>query len=201
MGSSMALNLATYAERHHHPRIRVWNRTAAKAKDLAPGYYQIAASLYEIGSTCNIVHGCLANDDVALAIYRELFKIQHKGSIYVDHSTLYPTTSKTLQAEAQKNGVYFLSCPVFGPPAAAKSAELLVVLSGDAEARECVKKYLVPSLGKDLIDCGDATADGATLKLLGNSCILGTIELLSESFALAEKTNFDLNVFYNFIRK
>ncbi|QYT00153.1 NAD_binding_2 domain-containing protein [Trichoderma simmonsii] len=201
MGSSMALNLATYAERHHHPQIRVWNRTAAKAKELAPGYYQIAASLHEIGSNCNIVHGCLANDDVALAIYRELFKIQNKGSIYVDHSTLYPTTSKTLQAEAQKNGVYFLSCPVFGPPAAAKSAELLVVLSGDAEARESVKKYLVPSLGKDLIDCGDVTADGATLKLLGNSCILGTIELLSESFALAEKTNFDLNVFYNFIQK
>ncbi|KAL7906617.1 hypothetical protein GGI35DRAFT_487730, partial [Trichoderma velutinum] len=196
----MALNLATYAERHHHSQIRVWNRTAAKAKDLAPGHYQIATSLYEIASTCNIVHGCLANDEVALAVYRELFKVQNKGSIYVDHSTLYPTTSKTLQAEAQKNGVYFLSCPVFGPPAAAKSAELLVVLSGDITARESVKKYIVPSLGKALIDCGDVTADGATLKLLGNNCILGTIELLSESFALAEKTNFDVNVFYNFIQ-
>lgn len=201
MGSNMALNLATYAERYHYPKLRVWNRTTTKAKDLAPGYHQIATSLYEVGSTCDIVHGCLANDDVALAVYRELFKIQNKGSIYVDHSTLYPTTSKMLQAEAKKNGVYFLSCPVFGPPAAAKSADLLIILSGDTEARGIVKAYLVPSLGKALVDCGEMTADGATLKLLGNNCILGTIELLSESFTLAEKANFNVDVFYNFIRK
>lgn len=176
MGSNMALNLTTYAKRHHYPKIRVWNHTTTKAKDLAPGYYQIANSLYEVGSTYNIVHGCLANYDVALAVYSELFTILNKGSIYVYHSTLYPTTSKMLQAEAQKKWRIFMSCPVFGPPAAAKSADLLIALSDEAGARGSVKDYLVPSLRKALVDCGEKTADGATLKLLENNCILGTIQ-------------------------
>lgn len=38
------------------------------------------------------------------------------------------------------------------------------------------------------------------MKILGNNCILGTIELLSESFTLAEKTGFDAGIFYDFIR-
>jgi len=94
-----------------------------------------------------------------------------------------------------------MSCPVFGPPAAAKSAGLLIVLSGTEEARRTVKSYIVPTLGKGVIDCGEETSKGALLKILGNNCILGTIELLSESFTLAEKTGFDTDIFYEFIRE
>ncbi|KKA16335.1 hypothetical protein T310_10069 [Rasamsonia emersonii CBS 393.64] len=126
---------------------------------------------------------------------------QKQGAIYVDHSTLFPTTTETLQEEARQNGVHFLSCPVFGPPAVAKSAGLLIAVSGDSAVREVVKEYLVPALGKGVLDCGDKTSKGALLKILGNNCILGTIELLSESFALAEKTGFDANLFYKFIQQ
>ena len=37
------------------------------------------------------------------------------------------------------------------------------------------------------------------MKILGNNCILGTIELLSESFTLVEKTGFDAGMYYEFI--
>ncbi len=42
---------------------------------------------------------------------------------------------------------------------------------------------------------------GVTLKLLGNSTILGAIELLSETFALSDKIGFDSKVLYEFIRE
>ena len=73
-------------------------------------------------------------------------------------------------------------------------------MSGDRAARETVKEYIVPTIGKGVIDCGDVTSKGALLKILGNNCILGTIELLSESFTLAEKTGFDTDLYYEFIR-
>ena len=85
-------------------------------------------------------------------------------------------------------------------PALAKTAQLLVVLSGDAAAREAVKQYIVPTIGKGILDAGEDASKGALMKLLGNNCILGTIELLSESFTLAEKTGFDAGLFYEFIR-
>jgi len=102
---------------------------------------------------------------------------------------------------SKNHGMHFLSCPVFGPPAAAKSAQLLVTLSGDSEGREVLRSYIVPTLGKSVMDCGETTRKAALLKILGNSCILGTIELLSESFTLAEKTGFDAGLFYEFIQQ
>jgi 3-hydroxyisobutyrate dehydrogenase-like beta-hydroxyacid dehydrogenase len=142
---------------------------------------------------------CLANDEVAISVVRRLISSGKQDLILVDHSTLFPTTSKMLQEESGHLGVSFCSCPVFGPPAAAKSAQLLVTLSGRGPARNTLKGYIVPTVGKTVIDCGDDTSKGALLKILGNSCILGTIELLSESFTLAEKTGFDVGLFYEFI--
>lgn len=202
MGLGMSQNLAAYAKQQGFPKVKIWNRTRCKIEALAhQSYCEVADTLEDLVKSCSIIHGCLANDDVALSIYRQVLAVGKHGQILVDHSTLFPTTSSTLCGEAESKGLGFLSCPVFGPPAVAKSAGLLVVISGNESARATVEEYLVPTIGKKIIDCGDDTSKGALLKILGNSCILGTIELMSESFALAEKTGFDTGLFYQFIRK
>lgn len=202
MGSQMASNLATFAQQNALPRVKIWNRTRSKIEYLAQeAHCEVVSSLEEVVDHCDIIHTCLANDEVAFSVYRQFFQAKDVGgTIFVDHSTLFPTTSKALQLEASSKGAHFLSCPVFGPPAAAKSAGLLVVVSGDSAAKETVKQYLVPTIGKAILDCGDDSSKGALMKILGNNCILGTIELLSESFTLAEKTGFDAGIFYDFIR-
>lgn len=202
MGAMMASNLAAYAESKGFPKVQIWNRTRSKIESLSSNSHcEGVNTVSELARKCDIIHTCLANDDVAFTVCRELFDVRKEGLVIVDHSTLFPTTSSTLAEEAQRIGVSFMSCPVFGPPAAAKSAGLLVVLSGPHDAREIVKSYIVPTVGKAVIDCGEDTSKGALLKILGNNCILGTIELLSESFTLAEKTGFDTGIFYDFIRE
>lgn len=196
----MAQNLASYAKKNGLDRVRIWNRTQSKIAYLAEeSHCELVSSLEEVAKSCTVIHTCLANDDVALLVFRRMFASKLPNTIFVDHSTLYPTTSATLQKEARENGMSYLACPVFGPPAAAKSAGLLIVVSGDELARKTIKPYLVPALGMRLIDCGGESPKGALLKILGNNCILGTIELLSESFTLAEKTGFDTDLFYEFI--
>jgi 3-hydroxyisobutyrate dehydrogenase-like beta-hydroxyacid dehydrogenase len=200
MGSMMAANLGSYAEKNSLPRVRIWNRTRSKIEHIpAESYCAIDDTLPELVQSCDVIHTCLANDEVALSIYDQLFAAKG-ASIFVDHSTLFPTTSQALHEKAKGAGRHYLSCPVFGPPAAAKSAGLLVAISGDLDAQQVVKQYIVPTLGKATIDCGEDPTKGAMLKILGNNCILGTIELLSESFTLAEKTGFDVDLFYQFIR-
>ncbi|KAI1751971.1 NAD binding domain of 6-phosphogluconate dehydrogenase-domain-containing protein [Xylaria castorea] len=200
MGSQMAHNLSMYSEKQAYQRMQIWNRSSAKSKQLADiCYCEVAISIQSLVQACDIIHMCLANDDVAHAIVDEVLAVQKQGIIIVDHSTLFPTTSRALQEKAALSGVIFCSCPVFGPPAAAKNAALLVALAGPGEARNVLKEYIVPVIGKAMIDCGEDASQGALLKILGNNCILGTIELLSESFTLAEKTGLDMNHFYDFI--
>ncbi|KAI1088913.1 NAD(P)-binding protein [Rostrohypoxylon terebratum] len=202
LGSVMSQNLATYAQKEGFPKVKIWNRSRGKAEQLArDGYFEVSDTLEDLAKRCDIIHACLANDEVALSVYRQILSDAKPGVVLVDHSTLYLDTSTTLCAEATSKGSSFLSCPVFGPPTVAKSANLLIVLSGDETARIVLKKYIVPALGRAVIDCGDDTRKGSLLKILGNSCILGTIELLSESFTLAEKTGFDAELFYEFIQQ
>jgi 3-hydroxyisobutyrate dehydrogenase-like beta-hydroxyacid dehydrogenase len=49
--------------------------------------------------------------------------------------------------------------------------------------------------GKKLIQVGSA------LKLLGNSLILGVVEMLAETYALTDAIGFDPEVYQNFIRE
>ncbi|KAI0544060.1 NAD binding domain of 6-phosphogluconate dehydrogenase-domain-containing protein [Xylaria curta] len=200
MGSQMAHNLSIYSQEKAYPRLQIWNRSSIKSKQLAEDCYcEVAISIQSLVQACDVIHMCLANDDVAHAIVDEILAVQKQGIMVVDHSTLFPTTSRALQEKAARSGVLFCSCPVFGPPVAAKNASLLVALTGPEEARNVLREYIVPVIGRAVIDCGEDASQGALLKILGNNCILGTIELLSESFTLAEKTGFDVNRFYDFI--
>jgi len=121
--------------------------------------------------------------------------------VFVDQSSLNPKTARKLQADAAKAGCIYLCCPVFGPPAVAKTAQLLLVMSGAEQGKERVKSLLVPTVGKSIIDVGEDCGKGASLKLLGNTCILGTIELLGEAYALADSIDFDASVFQDFIQQ
>lgn len=202
MGSQMALNLANYARDQDWPPIQVWNRSPEKSDPFrGHGHAVVSDSIQSLVEACDIVHMALANDEVASSVVRSIIGVNKKGLILADHSTLFPTTSTNLQAECAQEGIIFCSCPVFGPPAAAKSAQLLVAISGDAQACAILKEYVVPSIGKAVIECGERVAKGALMKIIGNNCILGTIELLSESFTLAEKTGLDADLFYDFISK
>lgn len=201
MGSQMAHNLSLYAKSKSLPPVHIWNRSRGKSEQFAnQTAAKVADSVESLVQACDVIHMCLANDEVALSVVRQILTVGKQELIIVDHSTLFPTTSKLLQDEANSHQVTFCSCPVFGPPAAAKNAGLLIALSGAEHALEVLKEYIVPTLGKAVIDCGSDTARGALLKILGNNCILGTIELLSESFTLAEKTGFDVALFYEFIQ-
>ncbi|KAI0423475.1 NAD binding domain of 6-phosphogluconate dehydrogenase-domain-containing protein [Xylaria sp. FL1042] len=201
IGSQIAHNLSVYAQEKGYARVQIWNRSTTKSKQLADNCYcEVADSIQSFAEACNVIHMCLANDGAVHDVVNKILAVRKQGIILVDHSTLYPTTSKVLQEKAAQSGVIFCSCPVFGPPAAAKAATLLVAISGQEQAREVLIEYIVPTIGKAVIDCGEDTSQGALLKILGNNCILGTIELLSKSFALAEKTGFDVNRFYEFIQ-
>jgi hypothetical protein len=156
MGFPMSSNLATWLHSNSLPPLTLWNRTASKLPPVSDSIKH-ASSLRELARTCDIVITSLANDDAAKEIYAELFEgakdkakeAEEKNTIFVETSTLYPTTSgecsalmagrsakmliglPTGELERQASAIkhtFYLQAPVFGPPPVVRSFALLLKL-------------------------------------------------------------------------
>ncbi|KAG6830893.1 hypothetical protein H0H92_014044 [Tricholoma furcatifolium] len=99
---------------------------------------------------------------------------------------------------------HLITCPVFGAPAVAAKGQLVVVMSGDYRSKKEIAYLLVPGIGRKVVDLGGNLEKGLswrcyklllshtpTFKLIGNSMILGTLEILAEAYTLAEKSGID----------
>lgn len=123
-----------------------------------------------------------------------------KVRIIVDTSTLYPATAGQIDGilTADQNTRY-VQAPVFGPPKTAREAKLILCLAGDYASKKKVAYLLVPACARKVIDLGGNVEKAAAFKLLGNSFIVGTIELLAETQTLAEKVGVGAEAFHHLI--
>ncbi|WVN84870.1 uncharacterized protein L203_100006 [Cryptococcus depauperatus CBS 7841] len=213
MGKRMATNLAKHLHEKGQPPLIVYNRkdegvsnflTYAQSKGATEDMYRVENDLEKIGRTADLIITSLAGDEAVESVYASLFKGQEtqqgqgdgivpggkgKTSIFVDTSTVYPTTCGRLERLAMSLPYrVFLSCPVFGIPRAAETADLILAISGDYFAKKHVAHQLVPAIGKKVMDLGSDVERAMAFKLVGNSLELGFIELLSECFTLCDQT-------------
>jgi len=162
----------------------------------------VADTVEELAIASDIIITSMANDDAMLSLAENLAKIlkeaKAKPRIVVDTSTLYPTTTgKIDQILTANSNTHFVASPVFGPPHAARDAQLIVCLAGDYASKKTIAHFLVPAAGRMVFDLGGNVEKVAAFKLLGNSFIIGTIELLAETHTLAEKTGVGMQAFHD----
>ncbi|KAJ8084540.1 hypothetical protein PM082_003313 [Marasmius tenuissimus] len=214
MGYFMARNLATrrpQAAATPNPPLMVWNRSKEKAEKLAKEVgedrVQIAQSLEQVAVECDIIICCLANDAIVKSTY-EIFAQalkQHppsKHKIFIESSTIFPTLAGEL--DTLISGIphtNLLTCPVFGTPAVAEQAQLLIILGGEYRSKKEAAYLLVPAIGRKAIDLGENLEKGPTFKLIGNSMILGTLEVLSEAYTLGEKAGINSELIHNLVQE
>ncbi|GFZ43010.1 hypothetical protein JCM24511_00728 [Saitozyma sp. JCM 24511] len=212
MGKRMATNLARNIQEKGGPPLIVYNRsetklnefkTYAAGKELNEGAYKVVYDLHEIGKTADIVLTSLGSDEAVEEVIGDLFKGQEdqqgkgdgilpggrgRSTIFIDTSTIFPATAGKIERLASsKPHRVFLSCPVFGIPRAAESADLILAISGDYFAKKHAAHALVPAIGKKVMDLGSNVERATAFKLVGNAMELGFIELLSECFTLADQ--------------
>ncbi|OWZ62491.1 hypothetical protein AYX14_06795 [Cryptococcus neoformans] len=213
MGKRMATNLAKHLSENGQPPLLVYNRKEegvtnfteyAGKNGVTEDMYEVKTDLEEIGRTADVVITSLAGDEAVEEVYNQLFKGQEtqkgkgdgilpggrgRSTIFVDTSTVYPTTAGRIERLAtSKPHRSFLSCPVFGVPRAAETADLILAISGDYFAKKHAAHALVPAIGKKVMDLGSNVERAMSFKLVGNSLELGFIELLSECFTLCDQT-------------
>jgi 3-hydroxyisobutyrate dehydrogenase-like beta-hydroxyacid dehydrogenase len=188
MGEAMGLNLL----RAGYP-LRVWNRTAEKARPLVEQGAQRVAGPAEAVEPGGIVLSMVADDraleEVSLGEMGLLSRLG-TGGIHVSMSTVSPRLSRKLAPLHQERGAQLVASPVFGKPEVAARARLWILCAGAAEARQRVRPIL-EILGQRVFDIGDEPAAANVLKLAGNFLIGSAVEAMAEAFTLAQKHGMD----------
>src|SRR5260370_1817363 len=175
-------------------RLTAYDRNRAKAEELIPYGGNVAQSVSELSSSCNVVLSCLPSDEAVLDVYRGpdgVFANAHRGSLVIDLSTVYPETSQQLSRLGLERGVEVLDVTISGSTPAAENGLLTLFGGGKNECfdgaesifRVIAKKYFY--LGP--------SGFGATMKLVVNTLLGIGMQAIAEAVALGEKAGLDRN--------
>ena len=184
MGAPIALNLLRAGF-----SLKVFNRTASKAANLARHGAQVTASPADVATPGGIVCTMLS-DDAALEEVcsgeNSFVRRLDEGGIHVSMSTISPATARRLAQEHKKFGVSYFAAPVFGRPEAAAAAKLFVCAAGPEIAKKRIEP-LLKAIGQGTFDFAEEPGAANVVKLCGNFLVAATVEALAEMLILGEK--------------
>lgn len=166
--------------------VRVWNRSAAKARALEAEGAIACEDPVKAAAEADRIHLCLSDDaSVDAVIGAALPGIANDAPI-VDHTTVSPQSVRERVQRLSEAGYSFLHAPVFmGPPMALTSTGVMMV-SGDPLRVERVRAALA-GMCSDLRYVGDRDDAAAIYKLMGNAMILTVIGGLNDVMRLADE--------------
>lgn len=111
------------------------------------------------------------------------------GSIYIDMSTVLPTTAIHLFEAGVARGVRVLDAPVSGGDVGAQEGSLSIMVGGDKETfDQALPVFRV--LGKRIVLCG-ANGSAQVVKACNQVLVAVTIQGLAEALALGTKAGVD----------
>src|SRR5438477_4536841 len=168
--------------------LRVYNRTAEKARPLLEQGAVLTRSPAEAASPGGIVFTMVSDDraleEVTLGPGGLLDRLG--DGVHVSMSTIAPRTARRLADLHRERGGRYIASPVFGKPEVAARAKLWVVTSGNAAARARVRPIL-ETMSQQVFDFGDDPGAANAIKLAGNFLLGAAIEAMAEAFTLAQK--------------
>ena len=93
----------------------IFNRTIKKATDfeakLPQGKSKVAKSLGEAIAEAGIIFTCLGDDAAITDTIESAVKVDVKGKLFVDCSTVHPDTTNALNKTVSEKGAHFVACP------------------------------------------------------------------------------------------
>src|SRR3954470_396808 len=177
MGAPMARNLVSAGL-----DVRVWNRTADKARAVEGATaFERAAEAVE---GADFVLTILADGEAVEDVVSEL---DFGDAIWLQMSTVGISATERLMEIA--GSTPFVDAPVVGTKQPAEKGELTILASGPRDARSRAQPVF-DAVGARVIELGDA-GEGTRLKLVINSWLVSMVEALAETIAFSEAIGVD----------
>jgi 2-hydroxy-3-oxopropionate reductase len=111
------------------------------------------------------------------------------GLIYIDMSSILPSTARRVADELERKGMRCLDAPVSGGETGAQNASLSIMVGGSVELFEEVRPVL-ETMGKTLTHCGGNGA-GQTVKACNQIQVAMNFIGMAEAFVLGTKAGVD----------
>jgi len=175
-------------------KLTAYDRNHAKAEELIPYGGNVAQSIAELSSSCDVVLSSLPSDEAVLDVYRGpegILAHTRRGSLLIDLSTVYPDISRQLSRLGLERGVEVLDVTISGSTPAAEKGLLTLFAGGNKECFDGAESifrviaqryfYLGPS------------GSGATMKLVVNTLLGIGMQAIAEAVALGEKAGLGRN--------
>src|SRR3989449_3764599 len=175
-------------------KLTAYDRNRAKAEELIPYGGNVAQSVSELSSSCDVVLSCLPSDEAVLDIYRGhdgVLANTHGGSLVIDLSTVYPETSQQLSRLGLERGVEVLDVTISGSTPAAENGLLTLFGGGDKACFEAAEP-IFRAIAQKYFYLGPS-GSGATMKLVANTLLGIGMQAIAEAVALGEKAGLDRN--------
>ncbi|MDP3287135.1 MAG: NAD(P)-dependent oxidoreductase [Methyloversatilis sp.] len=187
MGRAMAANLlraghdvAVWARRAESmaPLVALGARAAASPADCARG---ADAVLCMVTAGPDVRQVALGADGVIEGAL--------PGCVFIDHSTIPPSTARDIAAALARRGIDMLDAPVSGGERGAIDASLSIMAGGDAAVFERMRP-LLSSVGRTLVHVGPNGA-GQVAKACNQLLLCAFIEAAAEAARLASANGVD----------
>lgn len=184
MGLPMAKNLVDAGF-----TVRGFNRTPAKAEDLAAAGGQAAATIAEAVDGADVIATMVPDSPDVEAVLDGILAAAKPGATWIDFSTIRPDVAKDLAAQAKEAGLKPLDAPVSGGEPGAIDGVLSIMVGGD-EADFAAASEVFEAVGKTIVHVGPSGA-GQTVKAANQLIVAGNIGLLAEAVVFLEAYGVD----------
>jgi len=182
MGSRMAANL----QKHGYSLV-VFNRTRAKAKPLLDKGASFAESPEKLAEQVDVLFTMLAHPDAV-----QQAALGHNGfldhlkpnAFWIDCSSVDPSFSKKMAAEAARREVHFVDAPVTGSAPVAAEAQLVFWVGADTADLEKIRPLLL-CMGNKIVHVG-GHGTGTSIKMVINLLLGNAMAAFAEAMALGE---------------
>jgi 3-hydroxyisobutyrate dehydrogenase-like beta-hydroxyacid dehydrogenase len=193
MGSRMAANL----QKNGYPLV-VFNRTRTKAEPLLGPCGTFSDSPAKLAEEVDILFTMLAHPDAVeeAAVGANGF-LDHlrANALWVDCSSVNPSFSGKMAAEAVRRQVRFVDAPVTGSAVPAAEAKLIFWVGADPADLETIRPLLL-SMGNKIVHTG-GHGTGASMKMVVNLLLGNAMATFAEGMALGEGLGISRKVLFD----
>ena len=170
MGAPMARNLLKAGF-----QVRVWNRTADKARVLAADGADLAETPPDAVREAAFVITMLTDTTAVLAVMGQAAESVPDGALWLQ--TSMDTDTERVAALAEDHGITFVNCPVIGTRETAKQGRLVVLASGPSHALDRAQPVF-DAIGSKTVRLKPKGGRASRTKLVVNAWAVGLWEAL-----------------------
>ena len=164
--------------------LTVWARRPEALKAYVAKGCKAAASVAEMGASCDHVGICVVTDADVFQITDQLIPAMKSGSRIAIHSTILPESCIKLEQQCAERGIGLIDAPVSGGSPAAE-AGMLTVMCGASPADFAAAKPVFETFGKLIVLLGPPGA-GQKAKIVNNAMLSAHLGIAHHAMAAGE---------------